>query len=92
MFCDKGDEYRTAIFATPAQAAAAQAVTRETAMRFPRAVATQVLPARTFYPAEGYHQNYHVKSADQYRRYRLGCGRDRALQAIWGKEAPRFTG
>jgi peptide-methionine (S)-S-oxide reductase len=50
------------------------------------AIATQLQPlAGTFFPAEDYHQDYYLKNPIRYRYYRNGCGRDRRLEAIWGK-------
>lgn len=87
-FCDRGDEYKTAIFAlTPEQKRVAQASKAVVAAmpRFHgRPVATEVRDGVPFYPAESYHQDYHDKNPVQYGAYRIGCGRDRALRAIWG--------
>ncbi len=47
-------------------------------------VATMILPAATFYMGEAYHQDYAVKNPAAYMAYRVGCGRDRALKAVWG--------
>ena len=87
-FCDRGDEYKTAIFAlTPEQKRVAEA-SKATVAHMPRfagkPVATQIRDAAPFYPAEGYHQDYHDKNPLQYNAYRFGCGRDAALRRIWG--------
>jgi peptide-methionine (S)-S-oxide reductase len=34
---------------------------------------------------EGYHQNYAEKNPANYMAYRVGCGRDRTLKAVWAK-------
>ena len=86
-FCDRGDEYRDAVFAlTPEQRTtsltAMQALSR--LPRFKGGVATQVLGPAPFYPAEGYHQNYHAKNPLHYMAYREGCGRDAGLRGVWG--------
>lgn len=86
-FCDRGDEYRDAVFAlTSAQRAAALAQVQALSRlpHFKGGVATQVLGAAPFYPAEGYHQNYHVKNPIHYAAYRAGCGRDAGLRGVWG--------
>jgi len=86
--CDTGPNYHTAVFVRGAeQRRAASASRQQIAERFQRDVATQVLTAAQFYPAEEYHQDYAKKNPIQYGRYRLGCGRDRVLQRIWGDEA-----
>jgi peptide-methionine (S)-S-oxide reductase len=58
---DVGDQYRTVIFYhTPEQQAAAQASKErlEVEKKYRRPIATQIVPAETFYRAEEYHQQY----------------------------------
>ena len=58
---DWGTQYRSAIFFhTPEQQAEAQASKEslEKAHRYSKPIATQIVPAVTFYPAEDYHQQY----------------------------------
>lgn len=58
---DWGTQYRTAIFYySPEQQAQAQASKEalEKAHCYSKAIATQIVPAVTFYPAEEYHQQY----------------------------------
>ncbi len=58
---DVGSQYRSAIFYhTSAQrdAAVASKAALERTGRFRRPIATQILPAETFWPAEDYHQQY----------------------------------
>ena len=62
-----------------------EAAKAKVAAQFNMPVATQILPAATFYPAEGYHQNFHVTNAARYKFYKFGCGRAQRLQEIWGK-------
>jgi len=45
----------------------------------------EVLDAKTFWPAEDYHQDYADKSPLKYKFYRWNCGRDQRVSAIWGK-------
>jgi peptide-methionine (S)-S-oxide reductase len=84
QFCDRGYEYRTAIFVTPEQRAAADAATAEASATLRRPLATLILPATPFYPAEAYHQDYHEKNPVRYRYYRARCGRDTRLDGVWG--------
>lgn len=58
---DRGTQYRSAVFFhSPAQEAAAkETVARLTAeKRFAKPIVTEVVPARTFWAAEEYHQHY----------------------------------
>ncbi len=88
QFCDRGESYRTAIFAAdPAQRAAAQAVLADAGKTLRRPLATPVLPAARFYPAEDYHQDYYKKNELKYGFYRSRCGRDARLAEVWGKKA-----
>ena len=89
QFCDKGDQYRSAIFyETPEQQAIATESKADVQTRLEDEVATEILPAATFYDAEDYHQNYYQTHAVRYKLYRYGCGRDQRLTQIWGDDAP----
>ena len=84
-FCDRGYHYRAAFFvATPAQRKIAETITKRTQGTLKKPVATLILPAATFYPAEAYHQNYYKKNPIRYRFYRANCGRDARLKEVWG--------
>jgi len=84
QICDQGPSYRTAVFvADPQERAAAEAVKAQVAKILGKPVATQVRPAATFWPAEAYHQDYARKNPMAYAAYRTGCGRDRAIKAVW---------
>jgi peptide-methionine (S)-S-oxide reductase len=85
QFCDRGPSYRSAIFATPAQRADAEAskAALVASSRLTAPVVTQVLPLARFYPAEEYHRDYAKKNAVRYNTYRVGCGRDARLRQVW---------
>lgn len=88
QFCDRGDQYATAIFAADAeQRMAADASRAAVQARFGKPVATPVADASPFYRAEEYHQDYHAKNPVRYRFYRYSCGRDARLKEIWGDQA-----
>ena len=86
QFCDRGDMYRSAIFvATPEQRRQAEAAKRAAAAELRKPIATEILPAAKFYPAEDYHQDYYKKNPVRYRYYRYSCGRDARIEKLWGK-------
>lgn len=88
QFCDTGSQYRAAIFAaTDEQQAAAEKSKQQLAGRTKLRIVTPILTASEFYPAEEYHQDYHLKNPIKYRYYRGSCGRDARLLEIWGAEA-----
>jgi peptide methionine sulfoxide reductase msrA/msrB len=90
QFCDRGNQYRSAIFyENEAQKAAALASKQalEASHRLPGAVVTQVVPLPAFYAAEEYHQDFYKKNPVRYHSYRAGCGRDHRLAQLWGKDA-----
>jgi peptide-methionine (S)-S-oxide reductase len=92
QICDFGKQYRTAIFTRDAaQAKAARESMRRIAASgvLESSIATAILPAGPFWPAEEHHQDFARKNPGHYSRYRVGCGRDRRLDQIWGKDARR---
>lgn len=103
QFCDRGASYRTAIFATGGQKAAAEKAKSEAQAALGKKVVTPVLGASKFYPADAYHQDYAKKSeivltrfgpkskAKAYKAYRKSCGRDQRVRQLWGSAAP-FAG
>ncbi len=88
QFCDRGFSYSTAVYTlNDAQGALAEAAKADAAMVLAQPVATEVLPAPTFWPAEEYHQNFHAKNPIRYRYYRNGCGREKRVKSLWGDQA-----
>jgi peptide-methionine (S)-S-oxide reductase len=87
QFCDVGDQYRSAIFTTGAEQ---QRLARESKRkleesgRFRQPIATQIVAAPRFYPAEDYHQDYYRRNPIRYKFYRYNCGRDQRLEQLWG--------
>lgn len=87
QFCDKGSSYRSAIFTLNSeqrQLAMDSKKDIEQKLSSTQAVATQIIDAGTFYPAEHYHQDYYLNNPKRYKFYRWNCGRDQRLKAIWG--------
>lgn len=88
QFCDSGSQYRSAIFyANERQRELAEASKAEMQERFDQDIATQIVPASTFWDAEDYHQDYYEKNPLRYKFYRYSCGRDDRLEDVWGDEA-----
>ena len=84
QICDIGPSYRTAVFvADDAEKRVAEQVKTDVARQIRRPVATRILPRATFWMGEGYHQDYAAKNPAQYNRYRVGCGRDARIRAVW---------
>ncbi len=89
QFCDKGHEYRAAIFVLDSdQRRKAEASKADVEARFPdQKVVTEIRQGNRFWPVEEYHQDYYKKNPIRYRYYRFGCRRDARLQEIWGADA-----
>jgi peptide-methionine (S)-S-oxide reductase len=84
QICDIGPSYRTAVFVeSDAEKRVAEQVKADVARQIRRPVATRILPRSTFWVGEGYHQDYAVKNPAHYNRYRVGCGRDARIRAVW---------
>ena len=87
QFCDKGDQYRSAIFVNgEAEMNAAKQSKESVAMTLDKPIVTPILPVDDFWLAEDYHQDFYKKNPRRYRSYRAGCGRDRRLQQLWGRD------
>lgn len=86
QFCDRGDSYRTAVFATtPQQAVTAEKSRAQAEAVLGQKIVTPVVMAGAFYEAEKYHQDYYKKSPLRYKFYRSRCGRDARVEELWGK-------
>lgn len=84
QFCDRGDSYRSAIFYTnDMQQEIARQSKAEVEKDLKAPIATLIVPASKFYPAEDYHQDYHRKNPIRYKFYRYSCGRDKRLKEVW---------
>ena len=88
QFCDFGTQYRSGIYylnETQEKAAKQSLQQLEKTKPFEQAIATEVIAASTFYPAEDYHQDYYLKNPVRYKFYRYSCGRDQRLDELWGE-------
>ena len=89
QFCDAGSQYRSGIYylGSDQEKAAKQSLQQlEKTKPFKEKIATEIIAASTFYPAEGYHQDYYQKNPVRYKFYRYSCGRDQRLQELWSKK------
>lgn len=88
QFHDRGPSYQTAIFYhnedQHRKALASKQVLAESEL-FAMPIATEILPATTFYPAEEYHQDYYKKNPTHYQLYRKGSGRDAFILEHWSR-------
>jgi methionine-S-sulfoxide reductase len=88
QFCDHGASYHPAIFwRNEHQRAAAEASKKTVERQLGKPVVTYVRKAGPFWRAEEYHQDFYKKSAAHYHAYSMACGRDAALDKMWGKQA-----
>src|SRR5260221_5090996 len=86
QFCDRGSQYRSAIFYEgddQKRAALASRESLEKSRRLPGPIMTENAPRKAFYPAEEYHQDFYLRNLRHYWSYRSGCGRDRRLRELW---------
>lgn len=88
QFCDRGPQYRPAIFVHDArQQRVAEETKKTVASQFSQSIAVEIQPLDTFYAAEEDHQDYYQKNPRDYKRYRQGCERDERLREVWGDAA-----
>jgi peptide methionine sulfoxide reductase msrA/msrB len=90
QFCDRGPQYRSAIFYGDSEQKRLAEISKETlerSGRYQKPIATELIKATVFYKAEDYHQDYYKKNPVRYKFYRYNCGRDQYLEKVWGKDA-----
>jgi peptide methionine sulfoxide reductase msrA/msrB len=91
QFADRGDQYRAAIFCTDERQrkiAEASKSFLEKSGWFDKPIATQILPAKPFYRAEEYHQDYHDKHPAEFKAYEWGSGRGPFITTFWKGKPP----
>ncbi len=92
-FADRGFQYTSAIFFMnkEQEKLAKKALSDlEKSKKFEEPIATKILPFTTFYLAEEYHQDYHIKNPIRYKYYRGGSGRDKFIEENWAQEGFTF--
>ena len=88
QFADKGPQYETAIFYHDAEQKRLAERSKKALIvsgKFNKPVATAIIKAGPFYPAEAYHQEYYKKNPERYKSYKEGSGREAYLRNTWGK-------
>lgn len=86
QFNDRGESYQTAIFyhdEEQKQVAEKSKQELEASGKFTKQIATKIIPAKTFYPAEEQHQDYYKKRSSHYRLYKKGSGREDFIKENW---------
>ena len=90
QFCDKGDQYKAAIFVADDEQrrlAEESKAALERSGRFRQPITVTIQPTGPFWAAEDYHLDYYLKNPAKYKFYRWNCGRDARLEAVWGTPA-----
>src|SRR5690625_4249595 len=88
QFHDRGDAYRTAIFYhndEQKQVAEESKKVLVKSGRFSKPIVTEILPAKAFYHAEDYHQDFYKESKEAYELDRAKSGRDGFIEKTWKK-------
>jgi len=89
QFCDRGNQYRSAIFyqnETQKRLAEESKQAVERTKPFKESIVTQIVPASAFYAAEEYHQDFYKKNPIRYKFYKYNCGRAQRLEELWEKK------
>lgn len=88
QFFDRGPQYKTAIFYHDEEQKLIAEKSKQRLNdegKFSVPIQTQILKATEFYPAEEYHQDYHIKNPTHYAAYKKGSGREAYIEETWGK-------
>ncbi len=85
QFFDRGSHYKTAVFyhnQYQKEKALEFIKKLESTGIFSKPIKAEVLPAKKFYPAEDYHQDYYKKNPVHYYMYKEGSGRKKWSQTV----------
>ena len=88
QFHDRGESYQTAIFYHSNEQKEQAELSKEklaNSGRFSKPILTKILPAKKFYVAEDYHQDYYKKNPNHYTEDRAISGRDTFIENHWKK-------
>jgi methionine-S-sulfoxide reductase len=87
QFCDRGDQYRSAVFyldESQKRLAEESKQRVEQTKTFAEPVVTEIAMGTKFYPAEDYHQDFYKRNPVRYKFYKWNCGRAQRLEELWG--------
>lgn len=85
QFADRGDSCRPVIYYNSLEQKKIAEKSKEllsNSRKFDKPIVTTIEPAKTFYPAEEYHQDYYKKNPFHYLLYKKGSGRESFLKKI----------
>ncbi len=86
QFADKGKQYESIIFyqsEMERKYAYASKKALDDSGRFGKSIVTKIEPAKVFFPAEVYHQDYFKKNALHYQLYKRRSGRAEYIEKTW---------
>ena len=86
QFTDIGRSYRAAIFFSNDDEKKIAETSKEKLARsgkFNKPIATEILPAMKFYPAEAYHQKYYQQNPGHFEAFEEGSGRVSFKKKAW---------
>jgi methionine-S-sulfoxide reductase len=86
QFVDRGSQYRPVIFyhsEKQKKLALASKKKLEASKKFDSPIVVEIVPFKTFFLAEDYHQEYYKKNPLRYNMYKMGSGRNARLKEIW---------
>lgn len=89
QFVDRGKQYRPGIFyhtAEEKRIAEASKQALASSGRYEKPVVIDVVPFKSFYVAEDYHQNYYKENPVRYNVYTFNSGRYQFVDKIWGED------
>jgi methionine-S-sulfoxide reductase len=89
QFTDIGPSYRAAIFYADNDEKKIAEKSKEKlaqSKKFNKPIATEILPAMKFWPAEDYHQQYYRKNPEHFDAFENGSGRTLFEKKTWGEQ------
>ncbi|MFN0218920.1 MAG: peptide-methionine (S)-S-oxide reductase MsrA [Hyphomicrobium sp.] len=88
QFCDRGSQYRPAIFTYDEEQKKLAEASKQAIVdskRFKDPVVVEINAASDFTPAPD--PDFYLNNPIRYKFYRAGCGRDARLKQLWGEKA-----